>query len=318
MSQRNNANTEFTTPSKFIELLDVSPHNYVGDAGKVYRVKNDESGLEPVAPGSIINIGSGTPGNLSTWGEQPPVLGNTGIQVKGEVRNELVGVSNVEAGEFTNLRLKAGGEIQIQDNWFLPNAAATAPGQVLTDVAGDGNTSWETPTGGGGGSFIGLYVSKAIGSDATGTGTISAPFATFGRALFGIADNTTIYCLDSLTYDENLNINANNINVIAPLAKLVPTTGFYSINLNVNSPTSVQFATIAGVGSADMVQIATYGNLFITCKEFYSNISCNAGGYLNLNSSLIGASVTWNAGGGFIYGYAGLNVSSPGVIFCAL
>lgn len=149
---RNNANTEFTSPNKFIELLDVEIHNYVGEAGKIYRVNAEETGLEPVAPGAIINVGTGTEGNLTAWGNGAPILRNTDIQVKGELDNELVGVTNVEA-QGSDLRLKATGEglyyVTVQDNWKLPNDAATSPGQVLTDVAGDGITSWETPSAGG-------------------------------------------------------------------------------------------------------------------------------------------------------------------------
>lgn len=80
MTSRNNANTEFTSPNKFVELLDVSPHNYVGDAGKVYIVNEEENGLKPVTVSSIVpSVGTGMTGNIPTFSGTTPILQDSGV-----------------------------------------------------------------------------------------------------------------------------------------------------------------------------------------------------------------------------------------------
>ena len=262
-----------------------------------------------------IKIHSNNGGQIECQAEGDFTVNSNGhivITTSNNIDSTTIAETSFTANQFTvsstqDINLTAGTTLGLS----IAANSGTA-GDVLT-ANGDTTCSWLPPTGGGGGSGYpqSLYVSKLIGSDATGDGTLSKPFATFGRALFGIIDSTTIYGIDSQTYDENLVIINNNINIYAPFAILAPTTGTYSVSLNINSPTSINFATFAG--TANLVQIATYGNLFIKCREFYSNINCNSGGYLNIDSSIVGATVTWNAGGGFIYGFVGLNVS-PGDI----
>ncbi len=80
MSGRNNTNQISTGVNKFLELEDVQPHNFVGDAGKVYRVDATEKFLEPVTISSIIPpVGTGTAGDIATFTGSTPILQDSGV-----------------------------------------------------------------------------------------------------------------------------------------------------------------------------------------------------------------------------------------------
>lgn len=113
---RNNTNTTYTSPNKFIELLDVSPHNYVGDAGKVYVVNSLEDGLIPVTIGSIIppSIGTGTAGDIPVWSSSaPPIFTDSSVNIDG-------------SQNMTNV-----GSLQTQGNIFLGPITGGDSGNIL-------------------------------------------------------------------------------------------------------------------------------------------------------------------------------------------
>jgi len=98
---RNNVNSEFSSPNKFIELFDVSPHNYVGDALKVYRVNALESGLEPIDPSSIIIPAVGIiPAQHIAVGasSNPPILEDSGILAFSTVNDRTIDMNNNSLG----------------------------------------------------------------------------------------------------------------------------------------------------------------------------------------------------------------------------
>lgn len=152
--------------------------------------------------------------------------------------------------------------------------------------------------------FIGVYVSKSVGSDITGTGSLSDPYASFTYAITQMgtpAVNTTIFCLDSETYVENIVINVPNINIYAPYAKLIPSTGD-AITLTYNAPLSFEFATVAAGSITDnAVNITTYGNVFLKCNECYGNLR-TADGAISINIALQAADMIVTASG-FIGGF---------------
>lgn len=158
-------------------------------------------------------------------------------------------------------------------------------------------------------SFVGVYVSKVVGNDTTGTGSIAYPYASIGKAVAVLtasppAVTTTIVILDSADYDENVVLGVAKVNVNGPNAKLLPTTGD-AFTLTVNSPCQVTFATIApqGGGGALALSIPTYGNIFCRVTELYGPIQ-TADGAIYLDVALQNDNMTVTASGE-IYGWVG-------------
>jgi hypothetical protein len=153
---------------------------------------------------------------------------------------------------------------------------------------------------GGTNGLPGTYVSKDIGSDLTGDGTMAKPFASFAAAIASLGaplTPKTIIGLDAAIYNENLLFSVGNINIYAPQAELVPTVG-YAIILNVNVAMKVSFKSIV----RDVVS-NVFGTLFINCEQMYGNVTGN-NGIIILNASLYGAGgINGGAGGGSVSGF---------------
>lgn len=312
-----------TNNTKFDELLDVFPHSYSGEAGKVYVVNPDETGLIPVTVESIITVNPITENHIPVGGTGAigDVLKDTNIQIVGVDIDEIEGVGKISASANKDLNLvSADGNVLIQDAWVLPNVAGPSEvGKVLTCTS-SGFSDWVTPTGGG--SFPGLYVAKT-GNDTTGDGSIGNPFLTFTKAVSVSSSGTTIYGMDAGLYDENITLPGFRVNIDAPYASLIPSTGTHAIQFNFNTQYIINFKLIQGVGGLGglAIESTTFGNIFLTLKELYGGILAG-NAYIHLTSCNAGGAWDKQGLGGQIFGFvtdisAGITVVTPGILVLA-
>jgi hypothetical protein len=181
----------------------------------------------------------------------------------------------------------------------LPPEADAAPGDALIlnshlhPVWGAvGGTSYSPDT---------LFVSSLHGSDMTGNGSFSAPFASITAAFAPAASATlpvTIVILDGAIYSEALVVNFSvPLTIIAESATL-SYNGEATASLIMHSTCEVRFAAISGISTGGIAIATDAANAVVKCSaEIVGDVQNTGSGTLFLSSPIMTGTV-WNLGTG--------------------
>lgn len=138
---------------QFIDLGDV-PNSYIGQAGKVPKVKATEDGLEFYTPSAgvtdhtlLSNIGTNTHSQIDTH------IADTSIHY---VQTAIDHTAILNRGTNTHAQIdthiaNTSNPHSVTANQVLPSQSGNSGKFLTTDGS---NTSWETVSGGGGSSYM--------------------------------------------------------------------------------------------------------------------------------------------------------------------
>lgn len=189
---------------------------------------------------------------------------------------------------------------------FVPPSAVGTMGQVLTLLDNIGTSGWQTATGGGlAPNGVQVFVSQIVGSDITGTGSYSAPFATINHALSTVASTSvpvTIEGIDGATYNEQIIVNNPLINFNFPLAILSYTGGGDAITYNSTQYNYFSFYLVQCSTGNAFVNNSTGGGIALVVGAFAEgSIINNSGSEMFIYSFFINGTINAVAHGPISY-----------------
>ena len=215
----------------------------------------------------------------------------------------------VRVGTSNNVFVVAGAGITLYCS--TNNPRTDGPGGYFRIKKLDTNVWW---LGGalanGGLTSSNIYFSQLGGSNTTGDGSLSNPYATGSAAITAAGTpsiRTNIVCLDDDTYVETLSIVHPNINIIAPNATLAPTTGTDAIDItNNDADVQISFNQIFTGGVGKPLNVSGSGTVYLSVDSVIGATGAvttsNANVYIR--SSSLTANLT-TTGSGHIYAASG-------------
>jgi hypothetical protein len=139
------------------------------------------------------------------------------------------------------------------------------------------------------GNLPAIYVSQSTGSDTTGTGIPTNPYATIGHALTVAGSPsvpTSIVLMDNSAYIENVAINSNQLSIYGPQATILASSGD---TITLGSGVTGFFITALGLQASGGNVINNSFGAFIVC-----NTSILAGDIIVTNGELIAQTIIYN------------------------
>lgn len=193
-------------------------------------------------------------GAITVNGPSGTVLGNA-LQQSG-VLTPNSGEIKIITPEDVSSSFNVKGKLTVSDAYTLDSANGSF-GQVQIH---DGINACQWGPMGGVGAY-GIYVSKLLGSDAAGDGSMGNPYASLGAAIAAIgapANPISIYVIDGETYDENVTIASGDINIFAPQAFFYSTTGDFITYTGVGTQCILEINSIGSAGGLGVVNNSAY------------------------------------------------------------
>jgi len=180
----------------------------------------------------------------------------------------------------------------------FPSTDGSAGDVLQTD--GTGVISWQ-PQSGGGINYPGVYVSQALGNDLN-PGTYNSPVATISQGISLVpvfsGIHTTVFIMDGETYDENVSINIQGVNIDGPFATVQPSSGD-GITMTGNFVSTVNLYALST--SATAINLMSNGNLTINVNQFIAGDITNNSGSITVKSAFYIGNMS-NVSGGSISG----------------
>lgn len=258
----------------------------------VFKYKDDENNEPlqsdqdfPCTVDLIYKQGSGKPDLEAPVIEQSLLMGG----------NKLVSINYLaDCNTHTCSYVKNGVEFTTTDTVTLVNYDSS--GEIVATVSDGDDTKSSSQSI----KFIRLYV-KSDGNDSTGYGTINEPYASISRAYINAEDTATIYVMDNIILDSQVNIENNKDITIDSCTKSSDSVCEYDTSNSVTRSNSYtgDFFDMSG-GKLQLNNIIINGNDVSTntamINVFNGNLDVNNGSVISGGNSTQGGGAIYSEG----------------------